>query len=153
MEPCLTDGQPWKAAIYDIVHTLFLSRTHLHIFVYNLNCVKTRYTINQTGSPVSEVYKIHLIIKIFVYCFHKIMCHARWIQRLGNVTHCANLSQPRTTIERSDAASLCSPAQVQITTPTRSPWNMDTSILWTHSSGSNSVCLECLHCTTLQTET
>ena len=49
----------------------------------------------------------------------------KWIQRpsiiFNIVTHCANLSQPCTEMERSEnAALLSSLAQVHITTPTRS---------------------------------
>ena len=42
--------------------------------------------------------------------------------------------------ERSKSSLVVLTSLITITTLTRSTWNMDTSILWTHSSGPNSVC-------------
>ena len=44
------------------------------------------YFVKWRGSPVPtvpELYKIHLVMQTLVYHFCKIVCHIRWIQRLG----------------------------------------------------------------------
>ena len=87
-------------------------------------------TIKQTGSPaptVPELYKIHSIFRTLgrsSTAFVKLCATFSGFENrhyINIVAHLANLSQPRTGLQRSkNAASFCSPAREHITTPTRS---------------------------------
>ena len=122
VEPCLTDTPEKRPST--MLRTLHLVPNVLTCLCVQSSPCTAETPVKRTGSPVPtvpELYKIQLIIWTLVYCFRKIVCHIRWIQRPGIISTLslimhANLSQPCMAMEMSENAPWSySPARVHHT--------------------------------------
>ena len=120
------------------------------MLVYN-QMRKPLYSVKRIGAPVPtvpELYQIHSIIWTLFYCFRKIVYHIQWIQKPGIIQTLSFvvLTFLNSIWQRKDFKKCSFFVLTSLSTHynahqkyVRSPWNADTSIFQTHSSGPNSV--------------
>ena len=148
VEPYLTDT---LVAIYSIADTSYDPECIL-ICLCTFKTPETRTPVfhKLKGSPVPtvpELYKIHSIIWTLVYYFRKIVHHIRWIQRPGNILALSLIVLTFLNLVRQWKGPKMWPCRAPSLSThyhayqkcTGSPWSTNTFMLWTHSSGPNSV--------------